>query len=314
MATGGAWVFYFADAPTLLVSLFTLQAPAVAYISVAILTATTFVFGGFMREQICIYMCPWPRIQGAMMDEETITVAYRDHRGEPRGKHRKSAQADELGDCIDCNACVNVCPMGIDIRDGQQLACITCALCIDACDDVMERIDKPRGLIDYVTLSETESERAGNPVAPVWKSVFRPRVILYTVLWSAIGIGLVAALILRTDMTIAVEPVRNPINVTLSDGSIRNAYELRLRNMTGAERDYRISVAGSPDVALELQGVDGTLVAVPADTTTRQRVYLTAPADSAAAASPLLQLEITAEDAASGASASESAAFRGRQE
>ena len=314
VATGGAWVFYFADAPTLLVNLFTFDAPAVAYISIAILTATTFVFGGFMREQICIYMCPWPRIQGAMMDEQTITVAYRDHRGEPRGKHRKSAEAENLGDCIDCNACVNVCPMGIDIRDGQQLACITCALCIDACDDVMDKIDKPRGLIDYITLEEADSERAGNPVAPVWKSIFRPRVILYTVLWSAIGIGLVAALILRTDITIAVEPVRNPINVTLSDGSIRNAYELRLRNMTGAEREYRIAVAGSTDVTLELQGFEGTVVTVPADTTFRQRVYLTAPPESAAAASSLLQLAISVEDTATGATASESAAFRGRQE
>ncbi len=136
VATGGAWIFYFADAPTLLRQFVTFQAPPVAYITVGILTATTFVFGGFMREQVCIYMCPWPRIQAAMMDESTITVAYRDWRGEPRGKHQKHSDAAH-GDCIDCNACVNVCPTGIDIRDGQQLACITCALCIDACDDVM---------------------------------------------------------------------------------------------------------------------------------------------------------------------------------
>ncbi len=128
VATGGAWVFFFADAPTLLHDILTGQARPVAYISILILTMTTFVFGGFMREQVCIYMCPWPRIQGAMMDEQTITVAYRDWRGEPRGKHRKSAEADTLGDCIDCNACVNVCPTGIDIRDGQQLACITCSV------------------------------------------------------------------------------------------------------------------------------------------------------------------------------------------
>ena len=262
IATGGAWVFYFTDAPTLARDLVTFNAHPIAYTTIAVLTATTFVFGGFAREQVCIYMCPWPRIQAAMMDEDTITVAYREWRGEPRGKGK---DREALGDCIDCNACVNVCPMGIDIRDGQQLACITCALCIDACDDVMDKIDKPRGLIDYITLEEAESERAGNPVAPVWKSIFRPRVILYTVLWSAIGIGLVAALILRTDITIAVEPVRNPINVTLSDGSIRNAYELRLRNMTGAEREYRIAVAGSTDVTLELQGFEGTVVTVPAD-------------------------------------------------
>jgi cytochrome c oxidase accessory protein FixG len=115
----------------------------VAYATIGILTATTFVFGGFMREQVCIYMCPWPRIQAAMMDEDTITVAYREWRGEPRGKGK---DRENLGDCIDCNACVNVCPVGIDIRDGQQLECITCALCIDACDDIMAKIGKPRGL------------------------------------------------------------------------------------------------------------------------------------------------------------------------
>ena len=161
VATGGAWVFYFADAPTLLREVLTFSAPPAAYASIALLTGTTFAFGGFLREQVCIYMCPWPRIQAAMMDEETITVAYRDWRGEPRGKHRKAAGAADLGDCIDCSACVNVCPMGIDIRDGQQLACITCALCIDACDDVMDKVGTPRGLIGYVTLADGERERGG---------------------------------------------------------------------------------------------------------------------------------------------------------
>lgn len=117
LATGGAWVFYFADAPTLLVDLVTFTAHPAAYTTIAILTATTFLFGGFLREQVCIYMCPWPRIQAAMMDADTITVAYRDWRGEPRGKKHD----DTVGDCIDCMACVNVCPVGIDIRDGQQM-------------------------------------------------------------------------------------------------------------------------------------------------------------------------------------------------
>ncbi len=117
-------------------------ASPIAYITIAVLTATTFVFGGFAREQICIYACPWPRIQAAMMDEDTLTIGYRGWRGEPRGK---PGVADN-GDCIDCSACVNVCPMGIDIRDGQQLACITCGLCIDACDSMMDKVGKPRGL------------------------------------------------------------------------------------------------------------------------------------------------------------------------
>ena len=137
VATGGAWVFYFADAPTLLSNLINFTAHPAAYITIAILTATTFVFGGFMREQVCIYMCPWPRIQAAMMDPDTITVAYRDWRGEDRKNSEAVKAGAPQGDCIDCMACVNVCPVGIDIRDGQQMECITCALCIDACDEVM---------------------------------------------------------------------------------------------------------------------------------------------------------------------------------
>ena len=156
VATGGAWIFYFADAPTLLMNFIHGTAAPVAYITVAVLTATTYTFGGLMREQVCIYMCPWPRIQAAMLDESSLVVTYNDWRGEPRGRHAKKAAAEGLvlGDCVDCNACVAVCPMGIDIRDGQQLECITCALCIDACDSVMDKLDRPRGLISYATLSD----------------------------------------------------------------------------------------------------------------------------------------------------------------
>ena len=135
------------------------EAHPIAYITMLILTLTTFFFGGFAREQICIYACPWPRIQAAMMDEDTLTIAYRDWRGEPRGKQNVEGN----GDCIDCMACVNVCPMGIDIRNGQQMACITCGLCIDACNDVMDKIGKPRDLIGYLALTDETRERAGQP-------------------------------------------------------------------------------------------------------------------------------------------------------
>jgi len=356
LATGGAWIFYFADAPTLLHQFLTFQAPAVAYLTVGILAATTFTFGGFMREQVCIYMCPWPRIQAAMMDEQTITVAYREWRGEPRGKHRRRREMaekteaaiattraagpvegprstdrplpgfpphagvggpippkDTLGDCIDCSACVNVCPMGIDIRDGQQLACITCALCIDACDEVMDKVGKPRGLIGYLTLADGERERAGEAVVPVWRRILRPRVLLYTVLWGGFGLALVAALVLRTDMSIGVDPVRNPVNVTLSDGSIRNAYELRLRNMTGSDRDFTLSVETPDPLALEVQGVSGLTVTVPANATLKQRVYLTSAPDSAASAETLMPIAIVATDAGSGRTAREDSVFHGKQ-
>ncbi|MEO0922935.1 MAG: cytochrome c oxidase accessory protein CcoG, partial [Pseudomonadota bacterium] len=156
VATGGAWIFYFADAPTLFVDVFTGNAPFVAYATIATLTATTYVFGGLMREQVCTYMCPWPRVQAAMLDEHSLTVTYNDWRGEPRSRHQKRERAvgNPVGDCVDCNACVAVCPMGIDIRDGQQLECITCALCIDACDGVMGKLGLEKGLISYATLAD----------------------------------------------------------------------------------------------------------------------------------------------------------------
>ena len=279
IATGGAWVFYFADAPTLLVTLFTGQAPVVAYATVGILTATTFTFGGFFREQICIYACPWPRIQAAMMDEDTITIGYRDWRGEPRGK----ASVPGHGDCIDCMACVNVCPQGIDIRDGQQMECITCGLCIDACDDVMGKIGKPRGLIDYFTLTDETVERAGGRAKQIWKHIFRPRTILYTALWSLVGAGLVFALFIRSDIDIIAAPVRNPLFVTQSDGAIRNSYELRLRNKTGQDRQFQLAVISGDPLALVIEGTASDLVTVPADATGQFRVYVDAAPGSAAA-------------------------------
>ncbi|MFN3643305.1 MAG: cytochrome c oxidase accessory protein CcoG [Gemmobacter sp.] len=299
LATGGAWVFYFTDAPTLLRDLLTFSAHPIAYTTIAILTATTFFFGGFFREQICIYACPWPRIQAAMMDEDTITIGYRDWRGEPRGKHRKAEDAARLGDCIDCMACVNVCPMGIDIRNGQQLACITCGLCIDACNDVMDRIGKPRDLIGYLALTDETRERAGKPPRSVWSHIFRPRTILYTTLWAGIGAGLIVALFLRSDIEVNVTPVRNPTYVTLSDGSIRNTYDLRLRNKHGDDREFRVSLTADAILRISLEGTETLRVIVPANQTLTQRVYVVAPAGSAAATADRTPLRLWVEDTGS---------------
>ncbi|NDV01277.1 4Fe-4S dicluster domain-containing protein [Pseudoroseicyclus tamaricis] len=355
LGTGGAWVFYFTDAPTLLGDLVTLHAPPVAWTTIAILTATTFTFGGFMREQICIYACPWPRIQGAMMDEDTMTVAYRDWRGEPRGKglrRRARAEAAEAqtraagpqiggrspvipmqvrggtairltpqpapvtpgaaGDCIDCNACVNVCPMGIDIRDGQQLACITCALCIDACDEVMEKIGKPRGLIDYVALSDAPRERAGGEPRPGWQHALRPRNLIYGLLWASIGVALVVALVLRPSLGMTVAPIRNPTHIVLSDGAVRNAYDVRLRNMTGAPRDVALSLAGGGALALSVEGEAGAEVTVPTDALAQVRVYVTAPAGSEAAAGAGSAITLVATDPETGEESAVDTTFNGR--
>ena len=292
LATGGAWVFYFADAPTLLRDLVTLQAHPVAYTTMAVLTATTILFGGIAREQVCIYMCPWPRIQAAMMDEDTITIGYREWRGEPRGKRRDA----NAGDCIDCMACVNVCPVGIDIRDGQQMECITCGLCIDACDDVMAKIGKPRGLVDYFALKDEELERAGQPPKSIWKHIFRPRTVLYTTLWSAVGIALVVALFVRPEIEMRVSPVRNPTFVTMSDGSIRNTYDIRLRNKHGDARPFRMSLTADVTLRIALEGTEELVVEVGPQETFAQRVYVTAKPGTEAAQNDRTDLRFWVED------------------
>jgi len=330
LATGGAWVFYFTDAPQLAVDLVTLNAHPIAYSTMLILTATTFFFGGIAREQICIYACPWPRIQAAMMDEDTLTIGYRHWRGEPRGKlkpHKKTkpvaaAAASDApviaeaaapqGDCIDCMACVNVCPMGIDIRDGQQMECITCGLCIDACDDVMEKIGKPRGLVDYLALTDETAEQAGKEPKSVWKHIFRPRTILYTTLWSLVGVALVVALFIRADIELTVAPVRNPVYVTLSDGSIRNTYDVRLRNKNGDDRPFKISIKGHPTLRLQLEGTPYDTVDVPADTMSLQRVYVVAPKGSEPALSERMDLRIWVEDISNGDRAYKDTLFNGK--
>jgi len=313
LATGGAWVFYFADAPTLAVDLVSGTAHFTAYMFVATLTATTFFFGGIAREQICIYACPWPRIQAAMMDEETLTVGYRDWRGEPRGKGKRREGEEPLGDCIDCMACVNVCPTGIDIRDGQQLACITCALCIDACDDIMTKIGKPRGLVDYLAVSDFEREKAGEPPRKLWKHVFRLRTLIYISLWGAVGLGLLVALLIRTDIGLSVSPVRNPTFITLSDGSVRNAYDVRLRNMKGDDVVFNLTVEGAEELVLGIEGLEDSAVTADADETTKIRLYLTSPRESALSSTQSSPVRIQIENVETGSTAFADTVFNGKE-
>jgi cytochrome c oxidase accessory protein FixG len=256
LLTGGAWVFYFADAPTLSQQLVSFEAPAIAYSTIAVLTAATFVLGGFAREKVCTYMCPWPRVQGAMADEDTFLVTYKGWRGEPRNRHTlksKGKLADEnIGDCIDCNLCVAVCPMGIDIRDGQQLECITCGLCIDACNGVMEKVGRPPNLIGYDTYKRQAIHEAGGETHEV--ALIRPRTVIYFTLWCLIGIAILFGLATRDTLEVNVIADRNPLFVKLSDGSIRNGYTLKVRNMLDRPRQFIVRVDGLPDVTLQHAG------------------------------------------------------------
>ncbi|HJQ59209.1 MAG TPA: cytochrome c oxidase accessory protein CcoG [Vineibacter sp.] len=240
-ATGGAWVWYFNDAPTVTRDFFTGRAGAGVYFFVALFTATTYTLAGWAREQVCTYMCPWPRFQAAMFDEHSFTVTYRSWRGEPRGAKRKEQSWEGRGDCIDCKACVQVCPTGIDIRNGPQLECISCGLCVDACNEIMGRIERPGGLIDWTTLAADAA--AARRETPVYR-ILLPRTVTYTALLVLVASVMIAALALRATVELNVLRDRSPQFVTLADGAIRNGYTVKILNKTRDVVAYRIRVDG----------------------------------------------------------------------
>ncbi|MGE0585392.1 MAG: cytochrome c oxidase accessory protein CcoG [Flavobacteriaceae bacterium] len=297
--TGGAWVLYFSDAPTLVRSLATGEAPLIAYLWIAILTGTTYILAGFMREQVCVYMCPWPRIQAALTDEWALNVTYRHDRGEPRMsvKHAARAQAagERAGDCVDCFQCVAVCPTGIDIRDGLQLECIQCGLCIDACNTVMDKIGRPRNLIYYDTDMNIERRQQGK--APIYRPI-RARTLIYAAIIAIVGGLMLYALATRQHEGVSVLHDRNPVFVTLSDGSIRNGYTMRLLNKSNQKRSFSVAVTGIEGARLEIVGVDETvdgnpIVPVEADSTHEVRVLMFAPVGAKLAASTDVTFTIT---------------------
>ena len=281
VATGGAWVFYFADAPTLARDLAQFAAPTVAYVFIGLFALTTYLLGGIAREQVCTYMCPWPRIQAALQDEETLIVSYHPLRGEPRGPHKKGESWDGHGHCVDCNQCVAVCPMGIDIRDGQQLECISCALCIDACNGVMDKLALPRNLIGYATLAAVESN---DPAAFPHVRLLRPRTILYMAAIVLVSAVMLFALLTRETLDLTVARDRNPLFVTLSDGSIRNGYTIHIQNKEHESRRFVLSLEGLAGahlaVAGQENGVAAPVLTVGPDQVGTFRVFVTAPRPS----------------------------------
>jgi cytochrome c oxidase accessory protein FixG len=275
--TGGAWIMYFNDAPSVVRRFFTGEAGLPVYFFVALFTATTYLLAGFAREQVCTYMCPWPRIQGALVDKDTMAVTYEPWRGEPRGKYRKGESWEGRGDCIDCKQCVAVCPTGIDIRDGFQLECIGCGLCIDACNDVMARIGRPPNLIAYDSERNLELKAAGQP--SVYRIV-RPRTILYVIILGIVAATMLGILALRATVDVNILPDRNPLFVTLADGSIRNGYTIRILNKERSERRFALSVADQAG-QLSAMGQEGHAASVtllaPPDGVGTHRVFVQLP-------------------------------------
>lgn len=310
--TGGAFILYWHDAPTVAQGWFTGQAPLSAYWFAGILTMTTYFLAGWMREQVCTYMCPWPRIQGALTDEHALNVTYRFDRGEPRGPKRKSQSWDERGDCIDCDQCVQVCPVGIDIRDGQQLECIHCALCIDACDEMMKKVGRPTGLIAYDT-DVAVAARAAHQTPPKYR-ILRTRTLLYVFLIAGISALMVWGLATRATIEANILKDRSPPYVRLSDGDIQNGYTLKLVNKIATPRNMEITVSGIDSLSFNVIGFehegDAPLVLpVEAHGVDRYRLLISAPAGAAQR-----QITITVRDIETDEADTNRASFRGPSE
>lgn len=252
LLTGGAWIMYFVDAPTFVNDLFFHgEITGNSLFFIGMFTFTTYILAGFGREQVCTYMCPWPRIQASMADEDSMIITYETWRGEKRDKPAKDGDYSNRGHCIDCGNCVVVCPMGIDIRDGNQLECIGCGLCIDACDNIMEKIDLPKGLIAYDSVNRQVSRAAGNESK---RRLIRPRTIFYAVL-----ISIVCALILytfgtRSYLDVNILKDRNPLFVTLKNGDIRNGYQVKILNKTQNIRHFMVTIGGLEDPDVKISG------------------------------------------------------------
>jgi cytochrome c oxidase accessory protein FixG len=268
LCTGGAWVFYFNDAPTLLDQIIHFDVPWSVGGWIIGLTFSTYLMAGFAREQVCTYMCPYARFQSAMFDKDTLIIAYDTPRGEPRGKHKAGDSWEGKGHCIDCDSCVVVCPMGIDIRQGLQMECIACGLCVDACNNVMEKVGLPKGLIRY----DTESKQPFHP--------WRPRTFWYGGIILLVGVLMLYSVCTRSPLELNVIHDRNPLFVTLSDGSVRNGYNITIINKHHEDTHYALTVQGIENAEIRVQAssdIPADNLPVFADSVGHFRVFLTAP-------------------------------------
>ncbi len=271
-ATGLGFVLYWADAPTLVAAFFTGQAPSAAYVTTGLLTLTTYTFAGLAREQVCTYMCPYARFQTVMFDRDTLIVSYDRARGEgPAGrakpsrdlKSQEQRQNRGVGDCIDCNYCVQVCPTGIDIRDGLQIQCIHCALCIDACDAIMDKQGWSRGLIRYTSEAALEGKKT---------RFLKLKTVGYGAAILVVTVLLGASILNRPDLDANVNQVRQPLFVQMADGSTQNSYEIGLNNKTQRSLDLELHLVGLEGATLDLGRVEDILLEPSQRTTVLARV------------------------------------------
>jgi len=247
--TGYTFVGYFTPIRELGAEMLALQFGGWSAFWVLFYGFATYGNAGWMREQVCKYMCPYARFQSAMFDQDTLIVTYDEARGEPRGagSRKKGRKELGLGDCVDCGLCVQVCPTGIDIRKGLQYECIGCAACIDACDHTMANVGLPKGLVRYST---TNAMRSNLDSRAMWRRVFRPRVLVYSAFLLAITAALAVALTLRVPLKVDLIRDRGALAREADGGRVENVYRMQVSNTTEARRTYTISVSGLPGLAV----------------------------------------------------------------
>ncbi len=247
LITGISFAAYFMDSYQLLKDLVTFDAHIAAWTTLLLFFIGTILLAGFMREQVCFWLCPYARIQSVMVDRNSIIPSYDIARGEPRGKRKKGEDESDKGDCVDCNQCVAVCPTGVDIRESAlQEGCIMCGLCIDACDGVMEKVGKPKGLIRYASENEMEGQ-----VQPALLK--RPRVLIYLGIFVASVIAIIYGLANIPALEVYVVHDRQPLYVKMSDGTIQNGYTLKILNKLPEDLEAKITVEGID--GLQIDGI-----------------------------------------------------------
>jgi cytochrome c oxidase accessory protein FixG len=266
----------------------TFNAGPVALGTIGLFTAGTYVLAGHMREQTCFWLCPYARIQSVMIDQTTVVPTYDMYRGEPRGRIKKGQSEAErtTGDCVDCKQCIAVCPTGVDIRNGQQEGCIMCALCIDACDEVMAKVGRPKGLIRYESYEVLEQKHQPKPF---W---LRPRVWIYSTIMSVAIAGIAFGLSSLDALELKVIHARQPLYVLQSDGSIQNKYTLKVLNKTTQDIPVNISITG-PEGAILVDG-DQQITARHGQVTPRT-VFVRVPQENLTAENSPLIFHITGE-------------------
>ncbi len=250
----------------------------------------TYGNAGYMREQVCKYMCPYARFQSAMFDKDTLVVSYDAKRGENRGPRKKDVdyKAQDLGDCIDCKLCVQVCPVGIDIRDGLQYECIGCGLCVDACNNVMDNMHYPRGLIRLTTQNAVSQGWTG---AQIWRRIARPRVLIYTMILVGLTSAMVFSMAVREPLKVDVIRDRASLARIVAGGKLENVYRLQVMNATEQAQTYSVAVKGLEGIAM----AEGTTVDVDSAQTRGVAVRVQIPYGTAEPGSHPIEFEITAQ-------------------